>query len=132
MLIARRSLTDGTSILVADDLTSVEEVEDVVAGAFSIVLALSAALGLASGLLLSGLFLRRVDAVTRTADAIIAGDLTRRIARTGSGDDFDRLAATLNAISLDCCVRLACSARRIVPSAARKVRAVLSPARVAS
>ena len=96
MLVAKRSLPDGTSILVADDLTSVEEVEDVVSGAFSIVLAFSTALGLAWGLLLSGLFLRRVDAVTRTADAIIAGDLTRRIARTGSGDDFDRLAATLN------------------------------------
>lgn len=43
--------------------------------------------------LLSAAFLRRVDAVTRTAEAIIAGDLARRIERTGSGDEFDRSSA---------------------------------------
>jgi len=36
--------------------------------------------------------------ITRTADAIVAGDLSRRIERTGSGDDFDHLSATLNAM----------------------------------
>ena len=42
--------------------------------------------------------LKRVEAVTRTAEAIIAGDLSRRIDQTGSGDDFDRLSETLNAM----------------------------------
>lgn len=49
-------------------------------------------------MLLSAGFLRRVDLITRTADAIIAGDLSRRIERNGSGDDFDRLSASLNAM----------------------------------
>jgi signal transduction histidine kinase len=55
-------------------------------------------LGIGGGLLLSAAFLRRVDMITRTADAIIAGDLSRRIERTGSGDDLDHLSATLNAM----------------------------------
>jgi signal transduction histidine kinase len=84
------------TLLVADDLTSIEDIEDVVSGAFSIVLALSAVLGLIAGILLSRALLRRVNTVTHTAEAIIGGDLARRIERTGSGDDFDRLAATLN------------------------------------
>nr|WP_246412797.1 ATP-binding protein [Methylobacterium brachythecii] len=56
----------------------------------------SAVLGVALGALLSGAFLRRVDAINRTAEAIIAGDLGRRIDVGGTKDDFDRLARTLN------------------------------------
>ena len=96
MLVVKRPLPNATTLLVADDLADIEKVEDVVSGAFSIVLAVSALLGLIAGIVLSGVILRRVNAVTRTAEAIIAGDLSRRIERTGSNDDFDRLAATLN------------------------------------
>jgi len=37
-----------------------------------------------------------VDAIARTAEAIIAGDLTQRVPLKGTDDDLDRLAGTLN------------------------------------
>ena len=43
----------------------------------------------------SGL-LRRVEAISSTSRAIISGDLSQRIAIHGSGDEFDRLASSLN------------------------------------
>jgi len=41
-------------------------------------------------------FLMRVDAMARTAEVIIEGDLSSRIPPRGTRDNFDRLAASLN------------------------------------
>lgn len=91
-----RPLDGGFRLGVGEDLEQVGQMEDTFLGALASALGTVLVLGVGGGLLLSAGFLRRVDAITRTADAIIAGDLTRRIERTGSGDDFDRLSATLN------------------------------------
>jgi signal transduction histidine kinase len=53
-------------------------------------------LAIAGGVLLSASFLSRIDAITRTAEAIIEGDIGRRVPLRGVDDDIDRLAATLN------------------------------------
>lgn len=98
MLVATRSLSNDLRLVVADNLESVEDVEDVVMNGFLVALALAIMLGLGAGVLFTRSLLRRVDSVTRTAEAIIGGDLSHRIALTGSGDDFDRLSATLNAM----------------------------------
>lgn len=95
-LAAVRNLGDGGWIVVADDLQGVRDVEAVVQRAFAIALATAAGLGLVTGSLLSRALLRRLDAVTHTAEAVVAGDLARRIPRAGVDDEFDRLAATLN------------------------------------
>lgn len=93
-----KPLEGGYRLGVGEDLEQVGELEDtflrILASALGIVLVL----GVGGGLLLSAAFLRRVDMITRTADAIIGGDLSRRIERTGSGDDLDHLSATLNAM----------------------------------
>jgi len=52
--------------------------------------------GLVAGLLLSRLALSRVDEITDASRAIMTGDLSQRLPRTGSGDEFDRLAGSLN------------------------------------
>ena len=52
--------------------------------------------GVGGGLLLSRSFLRRVDAITGTCRAIMAGRLDERIAMRGTRDELDRLAATIN------------------------------------
>ncbi len=52
----------------------------------------------ASGGLLSWLVLRRIDSIARTSREIVAGDLARRVPETGRGDEFDRLAQSLNAM----------------------------------
>jgi len=53
---------------------------------------------IASGGLLSWLVLRRIDSINRTSREIMAGDLSRRVPETGKGDEFDRLAQSLNAM----------------------------------
>ena len=96
VVVASTLLGNGSTLVVADNLESVEDVEDVVLNGFLIALALALALGLAAGVIFTKSLLKRVDNVTRTAEAIIGGNLSQRIAMTGSGDDFDRLSATLN------------------------------------
>lgn len=53
-------------------------------------------LGLGGGILISRAMLRRVDNITAASRAIIAGDLSQRIPRDASGDEFDRLSENLN------------------------------------
>ena len=125
ILVATRSLSDGMRLVVADNLESVEDVEDVVLNGFLVALALAIVLGLGGGALFTRSLLRRVDGVTRTAEAIIGGDLSQRIALTGSGDDFDRLAATLNAM-LDRIVDLLENLRQVSNDIAHDLRTPLA------
>jgi len=125
LLLMRRRLPDGTTFVIADDLSSVEDVKEVVAHAFGIVLAISVLLGLAAGFLLTNGLLWRVEAVTRTAEAIIAGDLTRRIEATGRDDEFDRLATSLNAM-LDRIAELMDNLRQVTDDIAHDLRTPLS------
>ena len=89
-------LRGGLRLGVGEDLEQVTETEKTLLGAFASTLGVVLMLGIGGGLTLSAAFLRRVDTITRTAEAIIAGDLSRRVERSFSGDDFDRLSATLN------------------------------------
>jgi len=61
-------------------------------------LAVTLALALAGGLLMSNNVLRRVAQFNATSRHIMAGDLSQRIVTTGSGDEFDELAHNLNAM----------------------------------
>ena len=83
---------------VGEDLEQVGEIEDMFLGILASALGVVLVLEVGGRLLLSAAFLRRVDTITRTANAIIGGDLSRRVERTGSGDDLDHLSATLNAM----------------------------------
>ena len=53
-------------------------------------------LGLASWLFVSRRVLKRIDSVAVTSRRIMAGDLSGRLEVTGTGDEFDRLAESLN------------------------------------
>src|SRR6202008_2353155 len=55
-------------------------------------------LGLAGGFFVSRRVLRRIDAMTDTAQTIMAGDLSGRLPVTGTGDEFDRLSDNVNAM----------------------------------
>jgi signal transduction histidine kinase len=89
-------LGGGLLLVVGDDLHRISEVEEAIVTAFGWTVGLAALLGIGGGALLSRAFLARVDAISRTAEAIIEGDLTRRVPVRGTGDDLDRLAGTLN------------------------------------
>jgi signal transduction histidine kinase len=83
-------------LAVGGDLQQIDNLEKAIATALLWTIGLAAMLGIVGGVLLSRAFLRRVDAISRTAEAIIGGDLTRRVPTHGTGDDLDRLAGTLN------------------------------------
>jgi signal transduction histidine kinase len=82
-------------------------------------------LGLAGGALMSRNMLQRLDAINRTSGEIIAGDLTRRVPRTGSGDEFDTLAENLNRM-LDRIERLMKGLREVTDSVAHDLRTPLN------
>jgi signal transduction histidine kinase len=89
-------LPGGQCLLVGDDLGDVENFGALILKTFGWVFLLSLTMAIAGGLFLSSEFLKRIEAITRTAEAIIEGDITRRIPRRSAPDDLDRLAATLN------------------------------------
>src|SRR5690606_31487890 len=53
-------------------------------------------LGMVGAVLMSRAIAARVETINVTARKVIAGDLSGRVPVRGSGDDFDRLAETLN------------------------------------
>src|SRR5213594_1672619 len=63
-----------------------------IAGATSIVLALSAVIGW----MIRRALLSEVHEISRTASAIVEGDLSRRVATRGGSDELDTLARTVN------------------------------------
>jgi signal transduction histidine kinase len=120
-----KQLDGGCRLGVGEDLEQVGEMEDAFFGILASALGIVLVLGIGGGLLLSAAFLRRVDMITRTADAIIDGDLSRRIERTGSGDDFDHLSATLN-VMLDRIAGLMENLRQVSNDIAHDLRTPLT------
>jgi signal transduction histidine kinase len=82
-------------------------------------------LGAAGGGLMSRNMLRRLDTINRTSGEIIAGDLTRRVPLTGSGDEFDALSENLNRM-LDRIERLMKGMREVTDSVAHDLRTPLN------
>jgi hypothetical protein len=87
--------------------------------------AITLVLGLSGGLLTSRNFLRRIDQITSTSRAIMAGDLGERMPVSGTGDELDRLASSLNAM-LDQIGRLMAGMQEISTNVAHDLRTPLS------
>lgn len=118
-------LPDGPWLAVGSDVRQVEELERAIVTAFVWTVGLAALLGVTGGVLLSRAFLGRVDAISRTAEAIIGGDMARRVPVRGTGDDLDRLAGTLNRM-LDRIAVLMESVRQAGTDVAHDLRTPLS------
>ncbi len=118
-------LGDGVALAVGNDLGQLSELQEAIATAFLSTVGLAALLGIIGGALISRTFLRRVDAIGRTAEAIIGGDLTRRVPVRGTNDDLDRLAQTLNRM-LDRIANLMESLRQVSSDVAHDLRTPLS------
>ena len=92
------ALPDGSRLTLATDMSWVEEMERTLLSEAAITLLLGLLLALAGGLLVSQFVSQRIEAVTRTARSIMDGDLKSRVSLNQTDDDFDRLAATVNAM----------------------------------
>src|SRR5580704_8940808 len=91
-------LPGGFRLLVGRDLEERERIYGIIAHAGQWSLALVIILGLAGGFFVSRRVLSRIDAMTATAQTIMAGDLAGRVPVAGTGDELDRLADHLNAM----------------------------------
>jgi signal transduction histidine kinase len=91
-------LPGGFRLLVGRDLEERERLFGIIANAGQWSLALVIVLGLAGGFFVSRRVLNRIEAMTETAQTIMAGDLTGRLPVAGTGDELDRLAEHLNAM----------------------------------
>jgi signal transduction histidine kinase len=91
-------LPGGFRLLVGRDLEERERLFGIIVNAGQWSLALVIVLGLAGGFFVSRRVLSRIDAMTATAQTIMAGDLAGRLPVAGTGDELDRLADHLNAM----------------------------------
>jgi signal transduction histidine kinase len=118
-------LDDGIRLAVGDDLGMIAEINKAVFDALGWALLALIVLSLVGGPLLSLGFLRKVDAVTRTTEAIIGGNLARRIPLRGSNDEFDRLSGAVNRM-LDHITNLMENLRQVSNGIAHDLRTPMS------
>ncbi|CAL8970759.1 Sensor kinase CusS [Rhodoplanes serenus] len=95
-LVRVTALPGGFRLLVGRDLAEREHLFRIVATAGRWSVFIVVVLGIAGGVFVSRRVLRRIDAMTDKARVIMAGDLSGRLPVGGSGDELDRLAASLN------------------------------------
>ncbi|SER04676.1 Signal transduction histidine kinase [Faunimonas pinastri] len=91
-------LPGGFRMLVGRDIGERDYLAHVIKRALILTLGMMVVLGLASWLFVSRRVLRRIDSMSETSRTIIAGDLSRRLEVTGTRDEFDRLAESVNAM----------------------------------
>ncbi len=86
----------GLRLLIGHDLGDRGRIGAVMTRALAISLVFFAALGALGALFVARRVLQRIDDMNTSAHGIMAGDLTRRLPVSGSGDELDRLAEGLN------------------------------------
>lgn len=118
-------LEDGVRLLVGREVEDRLHLQALIRRALLAGLGLTVVLGLAGGYLSSRGLLRQVDSISRTTGRIIAGDLAQRIEVRGTRDEFDRLAANLNAM-LEQIERLLEGMRQVTDNIAHDLRTPLT------
>lgn len=117
-------LPRGELLLVGRDVAARAAFDRTLGRALLWALAALTALALLTGWLLSRLVRGRIAEIDGAARGIMAGALDRRVALRGTGDEFDRLAGTLNAM-LDRIETLVRDLRTVTDSLAHDLRSPL-------
>ena len=97
-LVRVTELQNGFRLLVGRDLAERRRLFGIVAKAAQWSILIVVVLGLGGGVFVARRVLRRIDAMTGTAQRIMTGDLSERLPVGRSGDELDRLAENLNAM----------------------------------
>jgi len=95
-LVRVSELSGGFRLLIGRDLEERRRLIGIVAKAAQWSVLIVVVLGLGGGIFVARRVLRRIDAMTGTAQRIMAGDLSGRLPVGRSGDELDRLAENLN------------------------------------
>jgi signal transduction histidine kinase len=118
-------LQGNFKLLVGRDVRELSETQQLIVRALLWGLAITVALALAGGVMLSRTMLRRLDEINATSREIMAGDLSQRVPMRGNEDDFDQLAGNLNAM-LDEIERLMDGIRHVSDNIAHDLRTPLT------
>ncbi|WP_422373333.1 ATP-binding protein [Hoeflea sp.] len=91
-------LPNGMRLMVGRDIGEREQVRGLVRQALVTALAIMFAGALAIWFFVGRRALKRIDHMSEASKKIMAGDLSQRLPVNGSGDEFDRLSLSLNAM----------------------------------
>jgi signal transduction histidine kinase len=118
-------LADGLYLFVGRDTATLAAARTRILQAFAWLAGATLILASLGGLVFSVQFLRRIDAITKTCNAIVAGRFNDRIALRGSNDELDRLASAINAM-LDRIAALLENLRQVSSDVAHDLRTPLT------
>lgn len=119
-----RELPDGSRLLLARRIDQAAELQQI-AGYLTEFSAAALLLALLMGVTIGRTILRRMDAISRTAGNIMAGDLSQRVLVSRRRDEFDLLAGQLNAM-LDRIQQLIKGIRQTTDNIAHDLRSPLT------
>ncbi len=126
--VRRYDLPGGFRLLVGRDVRGRMELRNLLTSTLLSSMLVVALLGTAGALLIRNLFRRMVAEVSATAEAIAGGDLTPRVRRTGRGDEFDRMAESINTM-LERIAKLMDGVRQVSNAIAHDLRTPITRAR---
>lgn len=89
-------LADGHELLVGRNLGETAKLRELIVRSMFGAFGLTLIFGVVGGLMLGGRVSRRLAAINEESEAILAGDLDRRMPVGRAGDEFDELASNLN------------------------------------
>jgi signal transduction histidine kinase len=118
-------VSDGRFLLIGEDSFALNEMKQLVARAFGVSVLATLLLAMTGGVIVGRSVLRRVESVAQTSRAIVAGDLSQRVPIRGGDDEFDHLAASVNAM-LDRIEDLMRSMRQVSNDIAHDLRTPLT------
>ena len=119
------ALPDGYHLLVGQSLDELIELRSTILALTVAAVVLVLIVGFLGGALVGRGVLRRLQNVTRTADTIMAGDLSQRIPEEHGQDEFDALAGKLNAM-LERIEQLMKATREVTENVAHDLRSPLT------
>jgi signal transduction histidine kinase len=122
------ALADGSRLTVAVDREPLLDAQELLLTGAAWTLAIAPPLALLCGWMMSAMVLRRIEAITQTTMRIRDEGLRARVPVIGSGDEFDRLAANINAM-LDSIEALTTNIQQVSVGIAHDLRSPLSRVR---
>ncbi len=122
------AIPGGGALLVGRDFRAENELRRVLRFGLLWAMGIMCVLGLIGALVIRALFRRMISEISATTRAISRGDLTRRVPKTGDGDEIDELAEIINDM-LDRITRLMDGVREVSNSIAHDLRTPITRAR---
>ena len=118
-------LSDGLYLYVGRDMATIAMTHARILRAFAWMTGITILLAILGGMFFSMQFMRRIDAIIKICDAIVAGSFRERIANTGDDNELDRLGKAINSM-LDRIAMLLDNLRQVSSDIAHDLRTPLT------